>query len=111
MLSCEWFTLMKPLIFWTWRDDGVPNNGENEGSETRSSLIIENVVSQPPSTEVEGESTRATSYNMSSTRYSVRNNSTRGVRYRGEDTRYSMFSTRYQTSGACPTGHIEADLS
>ena len=41
MSSHEWFALMKPLIFWTWRDDEVPKNGEDEGSVTRLSLIIE----------------------------------------------------------------------
>jgi hypothetical protein len=44
MSSREWFALMKPLIFWSWRDDGVPTNGEVEGSVNRSPLILENNV-------------------------------------------------------------------
>ena len=49
MSSHEWFALMKPLIFWTWHDDGVPNNGKDEGSVTKSSLIIENKGTLPQS--------------------------------------------------------------
>jgi len=29
---CEWFELIKPLIFRTWHDDSDPKNGEDKGS-------------------------------------------------------------------------------
>jgi hypothetical protein len=133
MWSREWFALMKPLIFWTWRDDGVPKNNESEGSVTRLSLVIENNgSSQLPVKGIEGKGTRDTRYKKNGTRYSVRSisisgvhGSTSGVRgsntngrqYSGDNTRYSMSSTRYLKGGTCPTGHatcptghIEANL-
>ena len=38
--SREWYELMKPLIFWTWRDDPEPSVRRSEGSDNISSELV-----------------------------------------------------------------------